>query len=59
MSKEYDDSKYLKDPQKEGTLLPEKKKGNLIKSEGSKGKRLWKDDEKLNEEKNKKKKLNE
>ena len=60
MSKEYDNEKYLKEPKMPGDLLTtQKKKGNLIKSEGSKGKPLWKDDETLNEDKKKKKKLNE
>ena len=60
MSKEYDDEKYLKEPKKPGKILmPEEKKGDLIKSESAKGKPLWKDDDALNEDKKKKKKLNE
>ena len=58
MSKEYDEKKYLKDKKKKGLLKPELPEGKVLKSKTPKGSPLWKDD-KLNEEKRKKKKLNE
>jgi len=58
MSQEYK-GELIKDPKPNGKMLTkEEKKGKLLKSEGAKGNPLWKDD-KLNEQKNAKKRLNE
>ena len=57
MSKEYKGD-LLKPKKKDGKLLKKEQKGDLIKTEGEKGNPLWKDT-KLNEDKNKKPKLNE
>ena len=56
MAKEYKGDMIRDIP--DGELIKDEKKGDLIKSEGEKGNPLWKDT-KLNEEKKKKKKLNE
>ncbi len=58
MTKEYDKEKLLKPLKPNGKLLKTEHKGDLLKTEGPDGKPLWKDT-KLNEEKKKKKKLNE
>lgn len=58
MAKEYDKKKFLKQKKVEGEILKHKQKGDLIKPKVVEGNPLWKDT-KLNEEKNKKKKLNE
>ena len=58
MAKEYDKKKYLKQKKVEGKLLKNEQQGELLKPEVVEGQPLWKDT-KLNEEKKKKKKLNE
>ena len=59
MAKEYDDKKYLKDKKKKKDLLePILPEGKMLKPDTLEGRPLWVDD-KLNEEKKKKKKLNE
>ena len=58
MSKEYDKDKLLKNKKKGDLLKPNLPEGEIIKSKKLKGRPLWIDDE-LNEEKKKKKKLNE
>ena len=55
--REYE-GELLKDEKPDGKLLKKEHKGDLIKTESQKGRPLWKDT-KLNEEKKKKKKLNE
>jgi hypothetical protein len=57
MSVEYK-GELLKDIPKEGKLLKKEHKGDILKSEGDQGNPLWKDT-KLNEDKKKKKKINE
>jgi len=59
MSKEYDKDKLLKEPKIPGKLLLPEHKGDLLKPKKKPGKPLWIEDETLNEEKKKKKKLNE
>ena len=58
MSKEYDKEKLLKDKKKKDLLKPSLPEGEVLKTESPEGRPLWVDD-KLNEEKKKKKKLNE
>jgi len=59
MSKEYDEKKYLKDKKKNKDLLKQElPEGEVLKPKKKEGRPLWIDD-KLNEEKKKKKKLNE
>jgi hypothetical protein len=48
----------LKDNQKEGKILDDKKKGEMLKNNVPEGKKLWIDDT-LNENENEKKELNE
>lgn len=48
----------LKDKQKEGKILDDKKKGEVLKNNVPEGKKLWIDDT-LNENENEKKELNE
>lgn len=58
MSLERDKTKLLRPLEKDGKLLKKEHKGDLLKTESPEGNPLWLDT-KLNEEKKKKKKLNE
>lgn len=57
MSKEYK-GQMLKPKKKKGKMLTKEHKGDIIKTEGEKGNPLWRDN-KLNEEKKKKKLITE